>query len=67
MADWNATTSEIEDSGWLSLLRTKVVSAGVVTAVSREVDFAIVSHDLCNAVNGDCSVMAHPLIATRQC
>ena len=60
MPDWNAATSEIEDSGWLSLLRASVVSAEVATVVSREVDFAVVSQGLCKADMGNAASWLTP-------
>eukprot|EP00930_Biecheleria_cincta_P058140 TRINITY_DN4398_c1_g1_i1.p1 TRINITY_DN4398_c1_g1~~TRINITY_DN4398_c1_g1_i1.p1 ORF type:complete len:2308 (-),score=303.29 TRINITY_DN4398_c1_g1_i1:73-6312(-) len=52
MADWNATPSEMEASGWLEILHAKAIAPGQVTAISREVDFALVSLSLTAAVKG---------------
>jgi hypothetical protein len=46
LCDWNATMEEVESSGWLQILSARTCSSGKVTAVSREVDFAIISADL---------------------
>ena len=52
LADRNAATMQIEESGWLALLEANVIAAGVVTAVSREVDIVLVSQELSKAVMG---------------
>jgi hypothetical protein len=55
LCDWNCTTQEIKESGWLQLLHAQIVATGQRTAVTREVDFAIVSCELGKAWLG-CSL-----------